>query len=213
MTIVNYYDKYKKYKIKYFNLKNNQLGGSNEPIIKNKVITIKKGTKLYRIRNLDNKEKQLNHGYNLFFVPDETKYNNNTLLENMFTLWQFRLFESNNDKNISNLIIDIYKVQNNLVLYYLDMDVDKSNNLLKFENKIKQDYDYDTNFIIDNNMLKGNNRITAKWIEENDNIDGWFCIDGKKLDEIMLANYSQDKIIKIKETILDKIMKKLFKKE
>jgi len=93
MKELNYYDKYIKYKNKYINMK----GGKPKPLIDNKVITINKGIRLYRVRNLNNKEKLLNDGYNLFFVPSNTKYNNNDLLVNIFTLWQFRGFESNID--------------------------------------------------------------------------------------------------------------------
>ena len=43
-------------------------------------------------------------------------------------------------------------------------------------------------------MLKGDNIKTAYWINENDNIDGWFCSD-YMIDEIMIAKHSQKKIL------------------
>ena len=208
MTELNYYEKYMKYKNKYIDIKG---GGKSKELINNKVITINKGTRLYRVRNLNNKEKLLNDGYNLFFVPNNTKYNNNDLLVNIFTLWQFRAFESNNDKNVINLIVDVYEIKNSLTLYLLDMNKSKKNNLLNFEKKINKKYsNYEPNFRIENNMLKGDNFKIAQWISDNDNVDGWFCLDGKRLDEMMIINSSQSKIKKVGEIILDDLLKTLF---
>ena len=165
-----------------------------KPIIKHKIVKINKNTILYRVRNKSNNTVKLNTT-NLFFITNDNKYCNFTLLQNIFTLYQFRKYENNNN-DVNKLDIDVYKITEPLYLYYLNNNVNKYN-FLTFEKKIHNiDDNYSPNFYMDKkkNMLSGDNFKTATWINKNDNIDGWFCSD-YMIDEIMIAKHSQNKII------------------
>ena len=67
-----------------------------KPIIKHRLVKINKNTILYRVRNKNNDTVKLNKS-NLFFITNDNKYSNFTLLQNMFTLYQFRKYENNNN--------------------------------------------------------------------------------------------------------------------
>ena len=171
------------------------------------IVTLPKGTLLYRIRNFGEKSLlNFDRTYWFFLAENEDEY-----VQSLWKLSQYRkqsLEEYDHDL-LYSLPVDTFEIINDILLYQITAN--EPSTYVSLEKNIKkEDPTYIPSFTT---ATSGDNFVPAKWLEKNEEqYFGWLDTSFPSLlIEVMLLPRVKDNIKHIKSETLKSIFDKYFK--